>query len=94
MNEVMFEDYIMPELLVIAPVLYALGMAFKSSGSIKDKHIPVFLGIVGIVLALIWCFASFGFSLETVFTAMVQGILVSSAAVYGNQLIVQGRKDE
>lgn len=87
-------DYIQGELLCLIPVLYALGMAMKRSETIKDKHIPAILGMVGILLALIWCIATFGFSMETVFTALVQGILVSSAAVYSNQLYRQTKKDE
>ena len=90
----MFEEYIMPELLVIAPVLYALGMAFKSSGSIKDKHIPMTLTIIGVILSLMYVIATVGFSGEAIFTGFVQGVLVASVAVYGNQLVKQAVKDE
>lgn len=87
------EDYIMPELLVLVPVLYALGMAFKKSESIADKHIPVLLGVVSVVLSCVYVFGMEGISTESVFTAMVQGILCASASVYANQTYRQETKE-
>lgn len=87
-------DFVQGELLCLIPVLYAIGTAFKRSETIKDKHIPMYLGLIGIVLSLIYCVGISGFSMETVFTAIVQGVLVTSASVYGNQLYVQSQKGE
>lgn len=55
-----FNDYVLPELLVLIPVLYVLGTQ--------------------------------GVSAEAVFTSIVQGVLVTAAAVYANQLIKQSSK--
>lgn len=42
------QDYIKPELLVLIPVLYILGLMLKKTEKINDKYIPVMLGIIGI----------------------------------------------
>ena len=39
-------NYIKPELLVVAIVLYLIGVAGKKSELIKDKYIPLILGIL------------------------------------------------
>ena len=43
-------NYIKPELVVVAIVLYFVGMALKQSQTVKDKFIPIVLGCVGIIL--------------------------------------------
>ena len=92
-------DYVKPELIVVAVVLYFIGIAIKQSQTIKDKYIPVIIGIVGIILALIWVLATS--SIETwqnvllaLFTAIVQGVLVAGLSTYVDQLIKQGKKSE
>ena len=42
MNQIM--DYVKPELLVIAIVLYFIGMWLKQAQTVKDKYIPLLLG--------------------------------------------------
>ena len=97
MNTVM--DYVKPELIVVAVVLYFIGIAIKQSQAIKDKYITVIIGAIGIVLALIWVLATS--SIETwqnvllaLFTAIVQGVLVAGLSTYVDQLIKQGKKSE
>ena len=41
-------NYVKPELIIVAVVLYFLGAAIKQSQSIKDKYIPLINGAVGI----------------------------------------------
>ena len=36
-------EYLKPELLVLIPVLYFVGMGFKKSENVPDKHIPALL---------------------------------------------------
>lgn len=36
--------YVKPELLVVAVVLYFIGMGLKQSQTVKDKYIPLILG--------------------------------------------------
>lgn len=92
-------NYIKPELVVLAVALYFLGMTLKNMGGIPDKFIPMILGIAGIVLSLIYVWANSDFSttqniLMGIFTATVQGILVSGLSTYVNQMIKQLGKDE
>ena len=89
-----YENYIKPELLIMIPVCYILGMIIKQTEKIKDKYIPALLGIFAIILTAICVTAMEGFSLMGVFTSITQGILVAGTAVYVNQLIKQGGKDE
>lgn len=90
-------NYIKPELVVVAVVLYFIGMGLKHAQAVKDKYIPLILGGIGIILCAIWVFASC--SLKTgqdiamaVFTAVVQGILVAGLSTYVNQVVKQINK--
>ena len=47
-------NYVKPELLVLAVVLYFVGMAMKKTEAISDKYIPVTIGTIGILLCGIW----------------------------------------
>ena len=47
-------NYVQPELIVVAIVLYFCGMGLKQTQAIKDKYIPLILGVGGIVLCGIW----------------------------------------
>lgn len=93
------QEYIKPELLVLIPVLYLIGVAIKSS-NIADKFIPWILGGVSVALSAIWVFANGTISsgadiAMAIFTSITQGVLIAGASVYINQLVKQtGRKDE
>lgn len=81
-----FTQYISQNALILVPVLYIIGMIIKNTEQIKDKYIPVILLIIGILGAI----GIMGISLNSV----IQGILVTGAAVYTNQLIKQTTKEE
>ena len=74
-------DYIIEQALVLIPVLYILGMMLKNTGKIKDWTIPWILLVCGIGS----CIAIMGVNIQ----AVLQGVLVTGAAVFGNQLIKQ-----
>ena len=97
MEQVM--NYVKPELLVLAVVLYFVGMAMKKTEAISDKYIPVTIGTIGILRCGIWVVATspMGGMQEiamAVFTAIVQGILVAGLSTYVNQVIKQHNKEE
>ncbi|MCR2023182.1 phage holin family protein, partial [Blautia pseudococcoides] len=50
-------EYVKPELLVVAIVLYFVGMALKQSQAVKDKYIPLILGAAGILICAVWVLA-------------------------------------
>ena len=92
-------NYVKPELMIVAVVLYFVGMGLKQAQAVKDKYIPLILGGVGIVLCAIWVLATspLGTGQEiamAVFTALVQGILVAGLSTYVNQVIKQVQKTE
>lgn len=90
-------EYIQPELLVLVPFLYILGLFAKDSNRIPDSLIPSILGGAGVIVAVVWVLASTtpvgaaAVALAVV-TALVQGVLCAGAAVYCNQLAKQSRK--
>lgn len=92
-------NYVKPELLIVAVVLYFVGMGLKHAQAVKDKYIPLILGGIGIILCAVWVIASC--PLKTgqeiamaVFTAIVQGILVAGLSTYVNQVVKQINKAE
>ena len=92
-------NYIKPEQIVVAVVLYFVGMWLKKAQAVKDKYIPLILGGIGIVLCAIWVFATstIGSGQDiamAVFTAIVQGILVAGVSTYINQIVKQAGKEE
>lgn len=93
----MLKEFIRPELLVLIPVLYFIGMGLKRAEAFADKHIPLALGAVGVALAALWVVATSTIASPqdgalAVFTAIVQGVLVAGASVYIDQLIKQAKK--
>lgn len=93
----LIQEFVKPELLVLIPVLYLIGTGFKKTTLIKDKFIPVILGLVGVLLTGLWVFATteINGTKETVmaiFTAITQGILLAGTSVYANQVYKQLKK--
>lgn len=90
------KELIRPELLVLIPVLYFIGMGIKKSETISDKYIPLLLGGTGIFLSTLYVFATatYGEILQTLFVGITQGILCAGCSVYINQLLKQNGKDE
>lgn len=92
-------NYVKPELMIVAVVLYFVGMGLKQAQAVKDKYIPLILGGVGVVLCAIWVIATSTIGNRqdiamAVFTAIVQGILVAGLSTYVNQIIKQVQKTE
>ena len=82
------EQFIKPELLILVPVLYAIGVGLKKS-KVNDKYIPYILGASGILLAALYVCGTEAVTVMSVFTAITQGILCAAGSVYANQLIKQ-----
>lgn len=79
-------EFITENALILIPVLNIIGVILKDTEKIPDKFIPLILlgfGVLGSV-------AIMGISAESV----VQGVLVTGTAVYGNQVIKQLKKKE
>lgn len=92
-------NYVKPELVVVAIVLYFVGMALKKSQTVADKYIPIALGALGMIICGIYVVATCNLSgmqnvAMAIFTAIVQGILVAGLSTYINQIIKQANKEE
>lgn len=92
-------NYIKPELIVVAIVLYFIGMGIKKTEDIKDKYIPVILGVVGVSICAIYVFATCACAnaqevAMAIFTSITQGILVAGLSTYVNQIMKQKNKAE
>ena len=92
-------NYVQPELIVVALVLYFIGMGLKKAEAVPDKYIPLILGGIGVVLCAIWVLATCPLDsgqniAMAIFTAIIQGILVAGLSTYVNQIVKQSRKTE
>lgn len=92
-------NYVKPELLVVAIVLYFVGIGLKTTEKVKDKYIPIILGCIGIVVCALWVFSTMPLANSqeiamALFTAIVQGVLVAGLSTYVNQIIKQVQKTE
>ena len=92
-------NYIKPELIVVAFVLYFIGIRLRKAEAVQDKYIPLILGGIGIILCALWVLADSPLSsgseiVMAVFTAIIQGILVAGLSTYINQIIKQIKKEE
>ena len=88
-----YQEFIKPELLILIPVLYFVGMAIKKS-KMRDNFIPFILGVVGVIFAGVYLFAvdeiiGTQAIATAIFTAFTQGVLCAAASVYTNQIIKQ-----
>lgn len=81
-----FMNYILENALVLIPVLLIVGQIIKGIEVVPNKYIPVLLLPVGVVGAMALC----GWTVD----GAIQGVLVTGAAVYGNQLVKQLKKGE
>lgn len=93
-----FEEFIKPELLVLIPVLYLIGLGLKKS-KISDTRIPLLLGLISILLSASWVIATSDISslkdiAYALFVSITQGILSAGASVYINQLYIQSKKKD
>lgn len=79
-------QYITEHALILIPVLNILGMIIKGFPKIPDKYIPLILLFFGIAGAV----AIMGFNVQ----GIIQGVLITGTAVYGNQIVKQLKKEE
>lgn len=92
------KELIKPELLILIPLLYVVGIGLKKS-KLSDTLIPLILGGIAIVLSSAWVIATSDISTlrdiaYALFLSVTQGILSAGASVYVNQLYVQSKKKD
>lgn len=82
----LLNEYLVQEALIVIPVLLILGKIIKETTLIENKYIPVTLLGLGIGFTLFLM----GFNVH----AVLQGVLVAGAAVFGHQLYTQAKHKE
>lgn len=90
-------NYIKPELVILVPVLYLIGIGLKRSQTIDDRRIPLLLGACGVLLAAVYVLASapvgsWQSGCAALFTAVTQGVLCAGGSVYVHQLLKQNKE--
>ncbi|MGI6154278.1 MAG: phage holin family protein [Christensenellaceae bacterium] len=79
-------SYIVDQALILIPVLLVIGQIIKAIPSIPNWLIPIILLVPGVVGA--------GFLGDWTVESIIQGVLVTGAAVYGNQIYKQIQKGD
>ena len=97
-NGMELKEFIKPELLILIPVLYVVGIGLKKS-KLSDTLIPLVLGGIAIVLSAAWVITTSDISTlkdvaYALFISVTQGILSAGASVYVNQLYIQSKKKD
>ncbi|MEG1256046.1 phage holin family protein [Clostridium sp.] len=82
-----FFNYVTENALILIPVLYIIGMILRGTEKVPNKYIPIILLPIGIGLAM-GVMKSFGVD------AIIQGVLVTGASVYANQIVKQSKKED
>lgn len=85
-------EFILPEILILIPVLIIIGMMLKRVESIKDWTIPIILGVIGILFAIMILGFKEGFTGPIILNGILQGILAAGMAVYVHQLTIQSTR--
>ena len=93
-----FLEFVKPELTILVPVLYLVGIALKKC-IMPDKYIPIVLGCAGIILSTIYLLSITQITSVqdvwiAIFASTTQGILCAGASVYANQIYKQIKKDD
>ncbi|MGN9164984.1 phage holin family protein [Tissierellaceae bacterium HCP3S3_D8] len=85
-------SFIQPEILILIPVLIILGLMLKKAEYIKDWTIPIILGVIGILFAILILGFENGFIGQVILNGILQGILAAGMAVYVHQLTIQSTR--
>lgn len=98
MEEQLFE-YLNPEVAILVPVLWVIGKAVKSSKKIKDKYIPIVVGVIGVCLCTLYQMTVHlpvtpSGIVQTLFFGITQGVICGGLAVYSDQIAKQLGKEE
>lgn len=85
-------SFILPEILILIPVLIIIGRMLKKIENIKDWTIPIVLGIIGILFSIMILGFKEGFTGPIILNGILQGILAAGMAVYVHQLTIQSTR--
>ena len=88
-------DFIKPELLIVAVVLYFVGAALKKSKIVDTRYLSLINGGIGILICTLYVFASCPMAMAA-FTAITQGIVVAGLSIYIPKMmeIIKNKNDK
>ena len=80
MDVIQYVDHIKPELLILIPVCWGIGMVLKAT-TLSNRWIPLILAVCNVVLASIWVLGEANLTnwqsvLLALFAAFTQGIFI------------------
>ena len=82
-----FNQYIDIKLAFLIPVLNIIGYFIKKSEIINNKHIPLILGVISIILTISWFVIIVGENIShAIILGIIQGLLYAGASVYGHNI--------
>ena len=89
-------NMIQGDLIIIIVVTYVLGVFLKTCERFPDWTIPFVLLLFAVVFSILYkaIMLSEGFTPQAVLGGFLYGILVAGVAVFGNQLVKQGKERE
>ena len=85
-------QYIKPELLVLIPVLWAIGTQLKKMQKLPDWTIPLVLVIVAITFALSFVIITEGVTAVAVWAGLMQGLVIWSVEGQVYQTLKQAKE--
>lgn len=86
MNEILL-NYIVEDGLILIPVLYVIGYIIKNTNILSNRWIPLVLLVIGIIFSI--------FLLnDPIVDRVIQGILITGATVYIDQVKKQSFEKE
>lgn len=90
-------ELIRPEMLILVPVLYLMGMGLKQAAVFQNRFIPLGLGLLGAILGALWLMvfrvAEYN-GLQSLLMGAAQGTLCAGMSVYANQMYKQLKSGE
>ncbi len=93
-------EYIDPRLFILVVFIWGLGLFLKLYPKFKAEYlIPTILLLVSMTFTILWMAIMLdgGFTAKVMLSGIVQGLLIASLAVFGNEQIKQlmrRRKDD
>lgn len=100
MSYEVLSEYLRPEMVVLAIVLYFMGTGLKKTNHVPDWTIPIILTGTGILLAALYILSTaatpgtYQEVIGMILDIIVQGVLCSAMSVYVNQFKKQITKKD
>lgn len=85
-------EFIRPELFILVVFLWCLGLFLKKAPWFRDDWaIPFILLLIGLIITIVYIAIVLreGFIPEVIIMGIIQGVIITALAVFGNEIIKQ-----